>query len=231
MKKNKQRNELSIFEELRLKPTKIITSPATTKKYKLEKLDLFSAKNKITGVVSLWRKRSNDRLHQVDEFCNHILATNDNVEPRPNKSSLKKYKSNLLAAFNKYGWPCFLWKINNDNSLVQIDNSGKEITKKNKILKLSIDKNGDLFATASFEEIAKDDDGIELSVKSWIRDKAIEAVGLEIRSMKKKAYEYSKDELMEMIKIEESKMIKKGGWKAIRVAAFSALGLSWLPFI
>ena len=49
--------------------------------------------------------------------------------------------------------------------------------------------------------------------------------------MKKKAYEYSKDELMRMIKEEENKQIKKGGWKALRMAALSSLGLSWLPFI
>jgi len=73
--------------------------------------------------------------------------------------------------------------------------------------------------------------GVEMKIKSWLRDKAIDAVGLEIRSMKKKAYEYSKDELMDMIKKEESKLIKKGGWKAVRMAALSTLGLSWLPFI
>ena len=49
--------------------------------------------------------------------------------------------------------------------------------------------------------------------------------------MKKKAYEYSKDELVKMIEIEENKMIEKGGWKALRMAALSTLGLSWLPFI
>ena len=231
MTKVKKRNELSIFEELRLKPPKKITSPATTKKYKLEKLDLFSAKNKRTGVISLWRKRTNDRLDQVDEFGQHIYASYDSAEPRPNKSSLKKYNSNLLAAFNKYGWPCFVWKVNNDNSLVQIDNFGKKITQKDKILKLNKDKKGDLFATASFEEITEDDGSIELTVKSWLRDKAIDVVGLEIRSMKKKAYEYSKDELMSMIEIEENKIIKKGGWKAVRLAAYSALGLPFLGFL
>ena len=227
----KKKNELVVFEQFRIKPPKKITSPATTKKYKLEKLDLFSAKNKITGVISLWRKRTNDRLDQVDEFGQHIYATYDSAEPRPNKSSLKKYNSNLLAAFNKYGWPCFVWKVNNDNSLVQIDNFGKKITQKDKILKLSKDKKGDFFATASFEEISKDDDSIELTVKSWLRDKAIDAVGLEIRSMKKKAYEYSEDELLRMIESEEKKIIKKKGWKAVRVAAFSALGLPFLGFL
>ena len=49
--------------------------------------------------------------------------------------------------------------------------------------------------------------------------------------MKKKAYEYSKKELMNMVEKEEDKLIKKGSWKALRIAAYSSLGLSWLPFI
>ena len=73
--------------------------------------------------------------------------------------------------------------------------------------------------------------GIAFKINYWIRNKAIEAVGLEIRSMKKKAYEYSTDELTKMIEKEEEKMIKKGGWKALKMAALSTLGLSWLPFV
>jgi len=34
-----------------------------------------------------------------------------------------------------------------------------------------------------------------------------------------------------MIEGEEEKLVKKGGWKALKVAALSSLGLSWLPFI
>ena len=89
------------------------------------------------------------------------------------------------------------------------------------------DNEGDLIQVNLKEE----DVGVEMKIKSWLRNKAIDAVGLEIRSMKKKAYEYSKDELMDMIEKEESKLIKKGGWKAVRMAALSTLGLSWLPFI
>ncbi len=231
MKKNKKRNELAIFEEFRLKPPKKIISPANTKEYKLEKLDLFYATNKETGVESLWIKRKNGRLDQVDEFGQPIHAASDATEPTPNESSLKKYNSNLLVALNKYGWVRFLWKMSKNNTLVQIDFFGKKIIQKNEILKLRKDKKGNLFATALFEEIAEDDHSIELTVKSWLRDKAIGAVGLEISSMKKKAYEYSKDELMGMIEKEENKIIKKGGWRAVRVAALSTLGLSWLPFI
>ena len=90
------------------------------------------------------------------------------------------------------------------------------------------DKNGDLIQVNLIEE---DDAGVDFKVKSWVRNKAIDAVGLEIRSMKKKAYEYSKDELMAMIKVEEKKIIKKGGWRAVRMAALSAIGLPFLGFL
>ena len=41
----------------------------------------------------------------------------------------------------------------------------------------------------------------------------------------------NKMELINMIEKEENKLVKKGGWKALKVAALSSLGLSWLPFI
>ena len=70
---------------------------------------------------------------------------------------------------------------------------------------------------------------VELTEKG--RNEAINAVGLEIRTMKKKAYEYSKKELMNMIEAEENKIIKKGGMKAVRIAALSAIGLPFLGFL
>ena len=76
-----------------------------------------------------------------------------------------------------------------------------------------------------------EDVSIKFRVKCWLRNKAIDAMGLEIRNMKKKAYEYSKEELMEMIIAEESKVKRKMTWKGLRIAALSSLGLSWLPGI
>ena len=49
--------------------------------------------------------------------------------------------------------------------------------------------------------------------------------------MKKKAYEYSEDELEKMIIEQENIIIKKKGWKAVRMVALSSLGLGFLPFI
>ena len=80
-------------------------------------------------------------------------------------------------------------------------------------------------------KINKDSLNVEYEIKAWLRNKAIDYVSLEIRNMKKKAYEYSHEELKNMIEAEENKLIKKGGWKAIRVAAMTALGISWVPFL
>ena len=49
--------------------------------------------------------------------------------------------------------------------------------------------------------------------------------------MKKKAYEYSEDELEKMIIEQENIIIKKKGWKVVRMVALSSLGLGFLPFI
>ena len=89
------------------------------------------------------------------------------------------------------------------------------------------DKNGKLIQL----NIKEKDGGVEFNIKSWLRNEAINAVGLEIRTMKKKAYEYSKKELMDMIEAEENKIIKKGGMKAVRIAALSAIGLPFLGFL
>ena len=231
MKKNKQRNELSIFEELRLKPKIKEISAGKTKEFKIEKLNLLCRVDKNNSPISWWHKKKHGRLDQVTKFGQTIYASDDSAEPNPKENLLKKYNNNVMAAFSRHGWPFLLWKKTSNGKLVQIDFSGKEIIQKNEILKLRKDKKGNLFTTASFEEITEDDHSIELTVKSWLRDKAIGAVSLEISSMKKKAYEYSKDELMRMIEAEENKAIKKGGWKAVRIAALSALGLPFLGFL
>jgi hypothetical protein len=198
----KKRNELSIFEELRLKPLKKVTNDKFPKESELKKLNILY--RNIDETVHYW-KYLNGYLCQVNKYGEFIdMGDNgydfvgDDIEPK--KSSLKKYDGNIRVVTNEYDIPISFWKINDNSQLVQVNNS-------------------------------KEETGIEFKIKAWLRDKAIEVVGLEIRSMKKKAYEYSKDELLKMIEVEEDKLIKKGGWKALKVAALSSLGLSWLPFI
>jgi len=88
------------------------------------------------------------------------------------------------------------------------------------------DKNGEL---VQINIKSKDSDTMQ-KLKSWLRDQAIVMVSHEIRSMKKKAYEYSKEDLENMIKDEEKKIIKKKGWLSIRILA-ATMGIGYIPFI
>ena len=202
MEKTKKRNELSIFEELRLKPpTNARTKEHFPREYSLHRLNVLCKVDKKNNPLSWWKKRPNGKLMQVNEFGEMIFSSDERYEKIvPQEKSLKKNQSKILVTLNKYKIPVTYWVK---------------------------DKKGELFQLNLKEE----EKGVEFKIKSWLRDKAIDAVGLEIRSMKKKAYEYSKKELMNMIEQEENKLVKKGGWKALKVAALSSLGLSWLPFI
>ena len=202
MKKNNKRNELSIFEELRLKPSTNARSPEHyPREYSLHKLNVLCKVDKKNNPISWWKKRPNGEFMQVNEFGEMIFSSDKRYEKViPKSENLKKNKSKILVTVNKYNMPITYWVKDNEGDLIQVN-------------------------------LKEEDVGVEMKIKSWLRNKAIDAVGLEIRSMKKKAYEYSKDELMRMIEAEENKVIKKGGWKAVRVAALSTLGLGWLPFI
>mgnify|MGYP001460551514 FL=1 len=202
MKKNKQRNELSIFEELRLKPSTNARSPEHyPREYSLHKLNVLCKVDKKNNPISWWKKRPNGEFMQVNEFGEMIFSSDKRYEKTiPKSKNLKKNKSKILVTVNKYNMPVTYWVKDNEGDLIQVN-------------------------------LKEEDVGVEMKIKSWLRDKAIGAVSLEISSMKKKAYEYSKDELMRMIEAEENKAIKKGGWKAVRIAALSALGLPFLGFL
>ena len=202
MKKNKNRNELSIFEELRLKPSTNARSPEHyPREYSLHKLKVLCKVDKKNNPISWWKKRPNGEFMQVNEFGEMIFSSDKRYEKTiPKSKNLKKNKSKILVTVNKYNMPVTYWVKDNEGDLIQVN-------------------------------LKEEDVGVEMKIKSWLRDKAIGAVSLEISSMKKKAYEYSKDELMRMIEAEENKAIKKGGWKAVRIAALSALGLPFLGFL
>ena len=203
MKKNKKRNELSIFEEFRLKPDDFRDKPP--KKNKLLIInDIYFYYNTKLKKNTYWIL-TEPKYSQVTEYREQLDTDDEDYQLNiPKKSSLKEYKTDVKIHVEEEGEDgdyCTWWKENENGELIQVN------------------------------IIKEEDAGVEFKIKSWLRNKAIDAVGLEIRSMKKKAYEYSKDELMGMIEKEENKMIKKGGWKALRVAALSTLGLGWLPFI
>ena len=203
MEKNKKRNELSIFEELKLKPDDVRDKPPKKNKL-LEIEDIYFYYNRKLKKNTYWLS-TDSGWKQVNAYQEGLDDDDEDYQFNvPKESSLKKYKTDVKFYLEEKGkdMDYVTWWVE--------------------------DKNGELIQVNTTKE---GEGGIEFKIKSWLRNKAIDAVGLEIRSMKKKAYEYSKDELMSMIEIEENKMIKKGGWKALRMAALSTLGLSWLPFL
>ena len=198
----KKKNELVIFEQFRLKaPTNARSREHYPKEYSLHKLNVLCKVDKKNNPISWWKKRPNGEFMQVNEFGEMIF------------SSDKRFEKTIPKSENL--------KKNKSKILVTVNKYNMPVTYWVK------DNEGDLIQVNLKEE----DVGVEMKIKSWLRDKAIGAISLEISSMKKKAYEYSEDELMRMIETEENKIIKKGGWKAVRVAALSTLGLGWLPFL
>jgi len=198
----KKRNELSIFEELRLKPDDFQSE--VPKIEDLEEIDdVYYYYNQKFKKNTYW-VLTEPKYTQVNEFRQSIETDDENYQLNvPQKNSLKQFKTDVkvhIEEETEETFVCTWWKENENGKLIQVNRTDET-------------------------------ESIKFKLKSWLRNKAIDAVGLEIRSMKKKAYEYSKEELIEMIELEEGELKKKGAFKALKVAALSSLGLSWLPFI
>ena len=200
----KKKNELVIFEQFRLKPDDYRDQPPK-KKDLVEIDDVYFYYNKKLKKNTYW-KLTKPNYTQVNEYRQNLDTGDEDYQLNiPKISSLKKYKTDVKVYIEEEeeSGDSYVtwWKENKNGELIQVNN------------------------------IKENEAGVEFKVKSWLRNKAIDAVGLEIRSMKKKVYEYSEDELMRMIEAEENKVIKKGGWKAVRIAALSALGLPFLGLL
>ena len=146
-------------------------------------------------------------------------------------STVDEYVDGRLVQVNQFGEPIFFGERGFEKEM-PIETSLK--TNKSKILVTinkynfptswwTKDKDGGLVQI----NIKDEDPDIMLPLKSWLRNQAIDTVSLEIRSMKKKAYEYSSKQLEKMIIDEEDKIIKKKGWKGIKIAA--ALMIGYIP--
>ena len=191
---------LSIFEELRLKPDGV--SPKIPNKEDLETMDdIYFYNDKLLKRNTYWRKVDSE-LIQVDKYGVSLDEDDKDYQKEiPKTSKLKEYKTDVKVFVEEEKEDmiiCTWWKENEQGQLTQVNLS---------------------------------EESIKFKVQSMLRDKAIESVSFEIRTMKKKAHEYSDEELIKMIKQEEKKLIKKGVMKTIKVSVMSMLGLSWLPFI
>ena len=201
MAKIKKRNELSIFEELRIKPpTTSVNIEDFPKDHELHPLNLLCKVDRNNNPISWWKKNVEGKLRQVNQLGELIFSSDKDFNKEiPNEKSLKKNKSKLLVTINKYKIPTSWWTRNKEGELVQINIKNK-------------------------------DPDTMLHLKSLLRNQAIDIVSLEIRSMKKKAHEYSHEELEKMIKLEEKNIIKKKGWQGIRILA-ATMGIGYVPFI
>ena len=94
MKKIKKRNELAIFEDLRLKPEINTTARAKEhypKEYSLKKLNLLCRVNKDNTPLSWWKKHKDGKIEQVDAFGGPIYSGDKKKEKTtPKETSLKK---------------------------------------------------------------------------------------------------------------------------------------------
>ena len=201
MTKTKKRNELSIFNDFRLKqPTTAIKIENYPNDKSLHSLNLLSKLDKENNVTSWWKKNVDGKLVQVNQLGEPIFSGERGFEKEiPIETSLKKNKSEMLVTINKYNFPTSWWTKDKDGGLVQINIKDK-------------------------------DPETMLFLKSWLRNQAIDIVSLEIRTMKKKAHEYSSKQLEKMIIDEEDKIIKKKGWLGIRILA-ATMGLGYIPFL
>jgi len=200
MKKTIKRNEIAIFEELRLKIPTSLRNKAP-EEHDLEKIDnIYYYYNEKFKKNTYWQKNPAGRIVQVNEYGELVYSSNAEYQKNiPKKSSLKKYKTNILVHVDQHIEDYITWWAPNKNGeLVQVN-------------------------------IKKEDVSVEFKIKSWLRNEAINIVSHEIRSMKNKAYKYSKEELMELIEKEENKIIKKQGWKWVKRAAMLYFGVGIIP--
>ena len=201
MTKTIKRNELAIFEELRLKSPTSLSNKAP-KKSDLKKIDIFKYYNLKFKKNTYWQKNPTGRIVQVNQYGELVFSSNDEYQRNtPKKFLLRKYKTDVRFHRDEYIKDYVTWWTE--------------------------DKNGELVQV----NIKKEDVDIKFKIKSWLRDEAINHVGLEIRSLKSKAYKYSKEELLEMIEEEEGKIMRKHGWKWAKRAAMIYFGVGFLPGI
>ena len=157
MAKIKKRNELSIFEELRIKPpTTSVNIEDFPKDHELHPLNLLCKVDRNNNPISWWKKNVEGKLRQVNQLGELIFSSDKDFDKEiPNEKSLKKSRSKLLVTINKYKIPTSWWIRNKEGELVQINIKNK-------------------------------DPDTMLHLKSLLRNQAIDIVSLEIRSMKKK---------------------------------------------
>jgi len=199
-KKKKKRNEISIFQEFELKPEDLRED--IPNKEDLEPIeDIYFYHDKLLKRNTYWREVDSE-LIQVDEYGVRLEEDDkDYQEEIPKTSKLKEYKTDVkfFVEEEKEDMIICTWWKQNEQG---------QLTQVN---------------------LSGDGESVKFKMKAWLRKEAINAVKLEISTMKKRAYEYEKEDLLQMIEKEENKIIKKQGWKWVRRLALASLGIGFIP--
>ena len=199
MTKIKKRNELSIFEELRLKPEDFRETP---KIEDLVEIDFVYYYYNTKFKKNTYWILTEPKFTQVNEYSEGIDTDDEDYQLNiPKINTLKKFETNVKCHIEEETEDTifYTWWQNKNGKLIQVNRT---------------------------DEI----ESVTFKLESWLRNQAIDVVGLEIRSMKKKAYEYSSKQLEKMIIDEEDKIKKKMGWRFIRIAA-AIMGFSYIPHL
>ena len=199
-KKKKKRNEISIFQEFELKPEDL--KEEIPKKEDLEPIeDIYFYHDKLLKRNTYWREVDSE-LIQVDEYGVSLDEDDkDYQEEIPETSKLKEYKTDVM------------FFVEEEKEDMIICTWWKE-NEQGQLIQVNLSDEGE---------------SVKFKMKAWLRKEAINAVKLEINTMKKRAYEYEKEELLQMIEKEENKIIKKQGWKWVRRLALASLGIGFIP--
>ena len=199
-KKKKKRNEISIFQEFELKPEDL--KEEIPKKEDLEPIeDIYFYHDKLLKRNTYWREVDSE-LIQVNEYGVSLdEGDKDYQEEIPETSKLKEYKTDVrfFVEEEKEDMIICTWWKENEQG---------------QLIQVNLSDEGE---------------SVKFKMKAWLRKEAINAVKLEINTMKKRAYEYEKEELLQMIEKEENKIIKKQGWKWVRRLALASLGIGFIP--
>ena len=199
-KKKKRRNEISIFQEFELKPEDL--KEEIPKKEDLEPIeDIYFYHDRLLKRNTYWREVDSE-LIQVDEYGVRLDEDDkDYQEEIPETSKLKEYKTDVrfFVEEEKEDMIICTWWKENEQG---------------QLIQVNLSDEGE---------------SVKFKMKAWLRKEAINAVKLEINNMKKRAYEYEKEELLQMIEKEENKIIKKQGWKWVRRLALASLGIGFIP--
>ena len=192
------KNEIVIFEEFRLKPeTRAIK--VIDPRIDIQKLKKLYLYKEPNQSDCFWIKDSDGNFIPTDMYGSFSLTN----KSKPNLKKLQRFDTNFYVVLNKYKWPTQWWIKNSNNKLIRIYNKEEK------------------------KSIKVEETSLTFIIDSWIRDEAIKLVSAEMRTVKKRPYEYKTEEIEKLIKDKEKEIKRKNTWKAIRTLVLASLGLNF----